>query len=396
MAVKTWTIIDKATRTHIDELVIQPADGAKSLRGCSVTQRTLRGGLSEGVSSLRVNNGRLSFDLLPTRGMGIWKAWVDGQEIGWRSPVSGPVHPQFVPFQEPSGLGWLEGFDELLVRCGIESNGAPDFDEKGRVTYPLHGRIANRPAHHVEVQLDDATGEIKVVGEVDEIRFLFQKLRLRTTVTTRAGSADLSIRDEIINLSDVPADAQILYHVNFGVPVLDAGARFMAPVEVMMPRDKRAAEGMASWDSYAAEEPGYSEQVYFLKLRGDSRNQSMALLRNAHGTLGVSLHFDVKQLPCFSLWKNTSALADGYVTGLEPGTNYPNPRSYEKSQDRVVKLAPKASCTFDLRMSVHPDAQSVAAAEAEVQKLQAGGPAKIHDQPQAGWCKPKEKEEAKP
>ena len=36
---------------------------------------------------------------------------------------------------EPSGLGWLDGFDELLVRCGLESNGAPEFDADGRVVY---------------------------------------------------------------------------------------------------------------------------------------------------------------------------------------------------------------------------------------------------------------------
>ena len=50
-------------------------------------------------------------------------------ELGWKSPVHGPVHPNFVPLNEPSGLGWLDGFDELFVRCGLESNGAPDFDD---------------------------------------------------------------------------------------------------------------------------------------------------------------------------------------------------------------------------------------------------------------------------
>ena len=39
----------------------------------------------------------------------------------------------WVPLTEPSGLGWLSGFDELMVRCGLESNGAPDFDDSGQM-----------------------------------------------------------------------------------------------------------------------------------------------------------------------------------------------------------------------------------------------------------------------
>src|SRR5262245_18970435 len=129
----------------------------------------MHGGLSDGVEVVQVNNGALKFDILPTRGMGIWKAWLDGVEFGWRSPVRGPVHPAFVDLGEPSGLGWLDGFDELLVRSGLESNGAPEFDEKtGRLKFPLHGRIANKPAHDVDVSVDGESGEIRVTGVVEE------------------------------------------------------------------------------------------------------------------------------------------------------------------------------------------------------------------------------------
>ena len=56
----------------------------------------------------------------------------------------------------------------------------------------------------------------------------------------------------------------------------------------------------------------------------------------------MSLVHNVKQLPCYSVWKNTTASADGSVTGLEPGTNFPNPRSFEGQKGRVLKLAPGA------------------------------------------------------
>ena len=95
-------------------------------QACSVKRRTLHGGVREGVDTIEIDNGKFRFIVVPTRGMGLWKGWLGKTEIGWQSPVKGPVHPQFVPLTDPSGLGWLEGFDELMCRCGLESNGAPD------------------------------------------------------------------------------------------------------------------------------------------------------------------------------------------------------------------------------------------------------------------------------
>jgi hypothetical protein len=307
-------------------------------------------------------------------------------EIGWQSPVAGPVHPQFVPIMEPSGLGWLDGFDELMVRCGLESNGAPEFDERGRLTFPLHGKIANLPARQVEVSVDPATGEICVRGVVEESRFHFQKLRLTSTIVTKVGATGWRWEDEITNLSATPAEAQLLYHFNVGLPLLDVGSEVVAPVKDVVARTRREAEAISSWHRIAAAQPGFAEQVYFFDLLANAQGRTRVLLKNSRATQGVSLQFVTRQLPCFTLWKNTASEADGYVIGLEPGTNYPNPRSYEAQQGRIVKLAPGQTARFELEVDVHSDAQSVANARQAVDAIQAGTQPRIHDQPQPGWC----------
>ena len=393
MAVKSFVLLDVDAGVSTGDVSIRPADVPGGANGYSITKRTLRGGLSDGVDVIRVDNGAFSFDLLPTRGMGIHKAWLGkteaANEIGWRSPVRGPVHPQFVDVGEPSGLGWLDGFDELLVRCGLESNGAPEFDaDTGRLKYPLHGRIANKPARFVKVDVDGDTGEITVTGVVEEARFHFLKLRLTTTIKTKVGELGFRLHDEVENISGSPAESQMLYHINFGEPLLDAGSRFVAPVKTLVPRNARAAEGLASWDSYAAPQPGFVEQVYFMELLADAQGQTRTLLKNAHGTRGVSLHFDKRQLPYFIVWKNTTSSPDGYVTGLEPSTNFPNPRSFEGEHGRVVKLAPGAKTAFDLRLEVHGTAAQVDAAEKAVAALKGSSKPSIHNQPQPDWCAP--------
>jgi hypothetical protein len=297
MTTRSWTFLHQADNTRTESATILPQDlGVDG--NWKIEKRTLHGGLSEGVDEIRVHNGRLTFSILPTRGMGLWKAWIDDLEIGWKSPVRGPVHPQFVPVGEPSGLGWLDGFDELLVRCGLESNGAPEFDkETGRLKYPLHGRIANRPATHVSVTVDTDAQEINVRGIVEETRFLFLKLRMVTQFTTRFGDTSLTIQDEVENFSASPAEMQMLYHCNFGLPLLDAGSRVVCPAKTIIPRNERSAAAIKTWDSYAAPETGFEEMVYFMELHAGDDGWTRSLLRNAHGTQGVSLLFNNASFP---------------------------------------------------------------------------------------------------
>ncbi len=384
MAEETWVLTDSAESIHRADFDEKQTHGQFV---CSAALRTLRGGRREGVDLVEIDNGRFRFAVVPTRGMGLWRGWLGETEIGWQSPVKGPVHPGYVPLTEPSGLGWLEGFDELLCRCGLVSNGAPEPGPGGAYRYPLHGRIANLPAHRVTLTIDDATGEMSLSGVVDETRFLFQKLRLTATYKTRPGQSGLVLVDEVTNLSGEPAEMQLLYHVNFGPPLLDAGARLVAPVKTLVPRDARAAEGTSTWDTYPAEEAGFTEQVYFFELAADAGGETRVLLKNAHATGGVSLRYNTQQLPCFTLWKNTPLAADGYVTGLEPGTNFPNPRSFEGQQGRFVSLAPGETAKFEVELELHGDEASVRAAEAKIAKLQKGNQPRIFDKPQRGWTR---------
>jgi hypothetical protein len=74
------------------------------------------------------------------------------------------------------------------------------------------------------------------------------------------------------------------------------------------------------------------------------------------------------------------------VTGLEPGTNFPNPRSFEGEQERLVRLAPGGKQIFDVTLEIHTTAAEVKAAESAVSKIRGGRNPQIFSEPQAGWC----------
>lgn len=385
MAIKTWTLTDCDHRVYLDELSLGAEELAGLAPGANIRKHRLQGGLSEGVDVVQIDNGAFSFAVLPTRGMGLWRARQGALGLGWHSPAKGPVHPAQVNLWEPSGLGWLQGFDELLCRCGLESNGGPVFDKSGKLVYPLHGKVANTPAHCVDLTIDGDIGEISLCGIVDEARLYHQKLRLTSTICTRLGENGLRITDVVKNLSAEPAELQLLYHTNFGRPLLEAGAKVVLPAQSVVPQTPRAAEGASAWDVYGDEQPGFTEQVYFFELLSAPNGETETLLRNAAGDHGVSLRFNRRQLPYFTLWKSTQAAVDGYVTGLEPATNLPNPRDYEARQGRVVKLAGHEERTFELRIEAHTTLASVAAAESRIAALQGGVATQVFDRPRPGW-----------
>jgi Domain of unknown function (DUF4432) len=353
------------------ELSARDISSANADASWRVSKRSLKSGLSRGVEVVEIDNGRLRFAIIPTRGMGIWRAWVDGNELGWHSPIRGPVHPSFVPIAEPSGNGWLMGFDELMCRCGLESNGAPDFNEQGRLSYPLHGRIANLPAHSLEVVVDDVEATVSLHGIVEESRYHYQKLRMRTSYTTHFGSSRIAWHDEVENVGGGAAGMQMLYHTNIGRPQLDGGSRMLLPIAQFANGDSATSEDdVDGWDTYLPPVAGFSQQVYYFRLLGDDDHNTLTLLKNSNGSSGVGLTFNISQLPCFTLWRNLVAEADGYVTGIEPGTNFPNPRSIEERAGRVVPLEPGQKWQADVALDWFLQASAVRQAEQRIHELQ--------------------------
>jgi len=382
----TWTLTDLERDVYVETLHITPDDALGGAAGYSVTKRRLAGGLRDGVDLIEVDNGAFRFSVVPTRGMGLWRAALGDLPLAWKSPVRGPVHPGFVHLMTPDGLGWLDGFDELLVRCGLESNGARDFAPDGRLLYPLHGRIANLPAHKVTVSVDGELGRITVAGEVDEARMFHNKLRLVTSYTTEVGRPGVTIVDTVVNLSAQPGELELLYHVNFGPPLVDAGAKLVLPTAKVAPRDAVAAEDLPDWDTYRAETPGLPEACFYFRPTGDAEGRTLALLHNAQASRGAVVRFNVNQLPCFTVWKNPQAAADGYVTGLEPATNFPNRRSFEKEKGRVVVLEPGQSRSFELELEALADPDRVAAARAEAARLQGDTTPQVWSTPDPEWA----------
>ncbi len=377
--------VDCSAPPCVSDLLPHPTLAQAEAGDFQLQRFRLNDGQRAGVELLVVNSGSVRAAICPTRGMSLWKAHIEGLDYAWHSPVPGPVHPQYVALDEPNGIGWLDGFDELLVRCGMRSCGAPDFDSAQRLAFPLHGRVGNLPAQDLRVRLDQKRSQLHVTADVYETRFLQYSLRLRVQYTFTIGKPVIEIHDQVTNLGGSATSIQMLYHINLGRPLLAAGAKLDISAKQAVARDARAAEDLQGALSYLAPTAGYSEQVYFSAPAACADGWAKALLTSADQKHGFAVHYKPETLPYFSQWKNTVAEADGYVTGLEPATGFPNPRSFEESQGRTVELAAGESREFQLQLEGICQPKRLAQLQQELLSARDGQPIALQAV-RPDWC----------
>lgn len=208
---------------------------------------------------------------------------------------------------------------------------------------------------------------------------------MTSTLSTEFGSSAFCISDVVQNLSSQPAEVEMLYHCNIGEPFLGEGSVYHGVASEVAPRDARAAEGISMWNLFERPVAGYAEQVYFSSAVSDESGLGIGLLCDATGNHAFCVRFDTSTLPWMALWKNTQDTPDGYVTGLEPASSFPNPRMFEREQGRVIRLAPGGEVRFQLTFEVATEATRVRQLVDEVTTRQVAVSRIVHERPRPGW-----------
>ncbi len=355
----------------------------------SVTQKILQGGKQQGVELLTLDNGKLKIVIIPTRGMGILEVTSGDLRLGWDSPVKEVVHPSLIHLDSQSGLGWQDGYNEWMARCGLEFAGHPGTDQyinktgnKVERDLSLHGRIQNTPATDYKILVDPSPPHrIRVQGTVYETSFNGPNFKLVTEISTIPGSDHFQISDQITNQGSSHQEYQLIYKGSYGSSILEEGAIVFAPASKISPMNNRSAKSIQKWQTYRQPIEGFMEELYLLTPVADENSSTMALLANRLHDLATSVRWSVNELPCLTIWKNTASSEDGYVTGIEPGTSYPFNRLVERKYGRVPRLAPSETRTFTLSFGIHRGRTEVDKLIAEATNLQSQANLQIIQEP---------------
>lgn len=314
-----------------------------------VRRVTLADGLADGLRVLEVRTGGgLRFEVLEGRGLDIGATEFRGIPISWRSQTGDVAAAHF----ETQGLGWLRSFHGgLLVGCGLRWMGAQSTD--GEEPLGLHGRLSNTPAEAVSVQAEWQGGEhtIRIRGRVRDARVLREHLELERTISTRLGDSGFDVEDVVTNEGFEPATHMLLYHMNFGFPVVSEESRLLGSIRSVTPRDPDAESGLKAFDRFDGPTPGLPEQVFYLDAAPDATGTvAVGFVRRRPSPLGVAISYPQQDFPYLALWK--MGQPGTYVAALEPANALVEGLAVEREKGRLQILEPGESRRYRLRFDI--------------------------------------------
>ncbi len=259
---------------------------------CLAQRVQITDGRGCGARQIHVANGRLNLVLSESNALDILRLWHGGTNIGFVTKNGLYTAPADFLGSFPGGM---------LYTCGLDAIGNVEG-------HPVHGRIHSVPAQVRELAADE-TG-VKIVAEIRDTALFGQNLVLTRTFTTAAGSDEVRIVDRIENRAFRDENYCLLYHVNVGYPVVDAGARIIGKFAKSFPRTSWAEHEMPKMLEVEPPLPNAEETCYFHQTK-----DGVMAIENPR----IGKRFAVQcSLRKFVQWK--SRASGDYVIGLEPCT----------------------------------------------------------------------------
>jgi galactose mutarotase-like enzyme len=272
--------------------------------------------------------------------------------ISWKSATR-EVSPIYYESRESE---WLRTFcGGLLTTCGLTYFGGPTVD--GGEELGLHGRIANLSASNV---LADSKWEndefiMFVQGKVREVKIFNERLELSRKIAIFTDKPMILIEDTVENIGFNLTPLMVLYHMNFGFPILDSTTRLILPKDtITTPKDEIAKLGFKTFKEFCEPDDNYIDQVFVHDILSDETdNCHLALVNqdfnNGEG-LGVSLKYNKNNLPYLFEWKHLKS--GDYVCGLEPANSLPGGRKIQKEKNNVRFINPGEKVSFSIEVNI--------------------------------------------
>lgn len=261
----------------------------------SLRHYTLMDGASQGLEVLDCDNGQIRFLLNVSKACDVMQLYHKGQNVSFISKNG--FTKREVPF-----LNRFEG--GMVYTCGLDNVG-------GREGYELHGTFHNTPAQILRATCDEQG--ITVEAIIRNSALFGQNLVMKRKIFTAMGSGSVTLEDTLVNEGYKDAEYCMLYHINVGYPMLDAGARLVGDVLRCTPRTPWSQDNVATHCAMVQPTAGEEEMCYYLELT----RPEISLVNDKIGKQ-LTVSYSRETLPHFVEWK--SMVCGDYALGLEPAT----------------------------------------------------------------------------
>lgn len=343
---------------------------------------TLGDGLERGIRMLEFRTGTgLRFTVLVDRAMDIADCEFQGQAIGWHSPA-GFRHPGLHEYEGEGGLAWARSFSGLMVTCGLDHilfmNDVPAdnyvYGPKQKVSHSLHGRVGTIPGRLTGYgeRWEGDRCILWAEGIVQQSAVFGEDLHLIRRIEAELGSNEIKLSDRVVNHGFYRTPHMYCYHINVGHPVLDEGARYLAPIEDVVwaahAGDDYRKQGVG-YRRMPAPQMNFHEQVWQHEMAADADGLVPVALVNDRIGLGFEVTTRKDQFPCMYQWQNFQS--GQYAMGIEPSTHHVTGNLAARERNEMIWLEHGDERRYDSVFRVLVGPEAIAASERRISALAA-------------------------
>jgi hypothetical protein len=315
----------------------------------------LDNGAGKGVRIAWINTGSgLRFKVVPDRAMDIAEAFYNQHSLAWISHLGvTPPNPA-----ASTGINWLQSFGGgLLTTCGLTHVGGPEKDEFGE--RGVHDRISHTPAtieSIVQPDLLKHNDNMSITGTMLQSTVFGPHLLLKRTISARLGHASFTIKDEITNLGNTPAPHMLLYHFNFGWPLVDEGAELIWKGECSSRGGEadnfifNSGNDFKTCKAPMPEHIGNGEAVGNINPFADDEGFCECAIFNPKLDLSLKLKFKKSELPLLTNWQHWGQ--NEYVVALEPCTHPPFGQAEARRNGSLLYIQPGETKEYSIEITI--------------------------------------------
>ena len=230
----------------------------------------------------------------------------------------------------------------------------------------LHGVVSNIPASEVCPRIVKNNNDknccgydeaMEVSGQVKESQVFGEHVVLTRKISLRADKNIFTIDDTIENLGFERTPFMLLYHMNFGFPMLSPACEILLPSVQATPRDPVAVQGLSNHLEISDPVDGFEEQVFFHDMAAGTDGRVHYMLVNSELELAVEISYPAEQLTHFTQWK---CMRSGeYVLGLEPGNCHVMGRNTARKDGSLKYLEPGQLQNIRIEVQIHKGAENI-------------------------------------
>lgn len=245
-----------------------------------VSRARLAGGREDGLEMIQVETGAgFSFSVAPGQAMSLKTARFCGMNLTYIPPGG---------FTGPALMGQSNYFEGgLMFTCGLESTGPVNGP------YRQHGSLRYQPAGDVSVKRVETDGDrgVEIKGTIIQSGLSLPPLTLERTIRCMNSVPKLWIHDEITNRSAERAGWMIMYHFNFGWPLLSPKAKIEIPSVAIRPKNQVAEAALDRYLQIEEPQEDWTPQVFCHSLDMEKDMADIALINPSEG-VGVTIRTD--------------------------------------------------------------------------------------------------------